>query len=196
MKAAAPGFSWRVRLLIRLVPSGQGRGRRSSTDKSLQDTTVSQNLGHRSAIDDSTRRTRAASTASQSVHDVERVAQGLVEPGPGELVEMPDRLIVEVNDRDGDDVVAADDACFRKAVLRSKQYLRSDSANGPCDRCARDGGEHVDRSVASEHADGSSTSRWSEIGPVDVVASYHAGVVSAASRRADSTSAGSAGWRE
>jgi len=140
-------------------------------------------------------RNRPLARPAQSVHDVERVAQGFVKTCPGELVEAPDRLVIEVDDRDGDDVVAVDDARFGKAVLGSEHYFRSDSTDRSSDRCARDRGEYIDRSVASEHADGSSTSRWSEIGPVDFVASYHAGVVSAASRRADWTSAGSAGWR-
>jgi hypothetical protein len=37
--------------------------------------------------------------------------------------------------------------------------------------------------------------RWAQVGPHDVAAGYHSGVVRAASRRADSTSDGSGGTR-
>jgi hypothetical protein len=53
----------------------------------------------------------------QSVHDVERVAQGLVESSSGDLVEVTDWFVVEVVASDRDDVVAADDARFGESLL-------------------------------------------------------------------------------
>ena len=52
-----------------------------------------------------------------SVHDVERVAQSLIESSSGDLVELTDRFVIEVAEWDGDDVVAADDAHLGKSVL-------------------------------------------------------------------------------
>jgi hypothetical protein len=140
-------------------------------------------------------RARNPSPQPGSIRDVQRVAQGLIESSSGGLVEVADRFVVEVVERDGDDVVAADDTRLGKSVLAAELDFRSDTSNGAGDRCAGDCGEHFDRRVAGQQADGPTTSGRSEIGPVDVVASYHAGAVSAASRLADRTSAGSAGCR-
>ena len=41
----------------------------------------------------------------------------MIESSTGHLVEMADRFIVEVIERDGDDVVAADDTRLGKSVL-------------------------------------------------------------------------------
>ena len=46
----------------------------------------------------------------------------------------------------------------------------------------------TEMAASREHADGATPGGGSEVGPVDVVASYHVGAVSAASRRADWTS--------
>ena len=120
-----------------------------------------------------------------SVHDVQRVAQGLIESSSRDFIEVANRFVVEVVERDGDDVVAADDTRLGKAVLGAELDFRPDTANGACDRCTGDCGENLDRRVAGQHADRPTTSGRSEIGPVDVVASYHAGAVSAASLLAD-----------
>ena len=126
-------------------------------------------------------------TATQpgSVHDVQRIPQGLINSRSRELVEVADWFVVEVVDRDGDDVVAADDTHLGKSVLGAELDVRSDAPNGARDRCTRDCREHLDRRVAGQHADRATTGGRSEIGPEDVVASYHAGAVSAASRLAD-----------
>ena len=52
-------------------------------------------------------------------------------------------------------------------------------------------GEHLDRGIPREHADGPTVGRWSEVGPDDVAAGYHSGAVRAARRLALATSAGS-----
>lgn len=57
------------------------------------------------------------------IHDVERVAQGLIESSPGDLVELTDGFVIEIDEWHGDDVVAADDADLRKSVLRSELHL-------------------------------------------------------------------------
>jgi hypothetical protein len=41
----------------------------------------------------------------------------LIESGSGDLVEVADRFVVEIVERDRDDVVAADDAHFGESVL-------------------------------------------------------------------------------
>lgn len=130
-----------------------------------------------------------------SVHDVERVAQGLIESGPRDFVEMADGLGVEIVEPDRDEAVAVDDACLGEAVLGAELYFGSDSTDGASDRRAGDRRQHRDRAVAGEHAHGPASGGRTEVGPVDVVAGYHAGAVSPASRRADRSSAGSAGCR-
>lgn len=52
-----------------------------------------------------------------SVHDVQRVAQGLIESSSGDLIEAANRFVVEVVERDADHVVAADDTRLGKSVL-------------------------------------------------------------------------------
>ncbi len=133
--------------------------------------------------------------ADSSIHDVEGVPQRLVEQGTSDVVKTTDGLIIQIDDGDRDDVVATDDTRFGKAVLGTKFYFRSDAANRSRDGSARDRCEHFDCCVACEHADRTAASGRSEVCPVDVVAGYHAGAVFAASRRADSTRAGSAGCR-
>jgi hypothetical protein len=136
---------------------------------------------------------KTCGSARRSVHAVERVAQGFVETSPRDLVEVADGLAVEISERDRDDVVAADGARFREAIPDAEFHFGSDSTNCPCDGRTGDGGEYSDRSVPGEHADRAAARGRSEIGPVDVVAGYHAGAVLAASLRADWTTAGSAG---
>lgn len=53
----------------------------------------------------------------RSVHDVERVAQRLVEPGPCDVVKTTYGLVVEIVEGNRDDVVATDDTRFGEAVL-------------------------------------------------------------------------------
>ncbi len=52
-----------------------------------------------------------------SVHDVERVSQGLIESSSRGFVKVPNRFAVEIVDWDRDDVVAVDDARFGESVL-------------------------------------------------------------------------------
>lgn len=53
----------------------------------------------------------------RSVHDVERVAQRLVEPGACDVVKTTYGLVVEIVEGNRDDVVATDDTRFGEAVL-------------------------------------------------------------------------------
>ncbi len=129
--------------------------------------------------------TSEIATLRGSVQDVQRVTQGLIESSSGDLIEVADRLVVEVVEWDGDDVVAADDTGLGKSVLGAELDFRSNTSNGAGDRCTVDCGENLDCRVASQHTDRATTGRRTEIGPVNVVASYHAGVVSAVSRLAD-----------
>jgi len=62
-------------------------------------------------------------TSCGSVHDVERVAQRLVESCTSDLVEVANRFVVQVVERDRDDVVAADDARLWQAVLGTELDL-------------------------------------------------------------------------
>ena len=130
-----------------------------------------------------------------SIDDVERVPKCLVERGSRDLVEATHGLILEGIDGNGDDVVAADDARHRKAVIEPDLDFRVDAADSAGDRRARDGAEDTDRGVSGEDTHWAAPGRGPEVRPEDVVAGYHAGVVWAASCRADWISAGSSGWR-
>lgn len=128
-----------------------------------------------------------------SVDDVQRKPQSDVECCPCDLIEATDWFIVEIFDRHGDDVVATDDAAFRQSLLGTDLDLGTNSTDRPGDRCARDRAQHCDGGITGENADGAASGGSPEVGPDDVVASYHAGAVRAARRRADCTSAGSGG---
>ena len=58
-----------------------------------------------------------------SVHDVEGVAQGLIQSSSRVLVELTDGFAIEVVEWDRDDVVAADDARLREPVLGTELDL-------------------------------------------------------------------------
>jgi hypothetical protein len=105
------------------------------------------------------------------------------------------RTGVEIIDGDGEHVVARDDTSLRKSFFAADFDFRPDPANRSGDRGAGHGGEHSDRSITSENAHRSSSSRLAKVRPKNVVPSYHAGAVFAANRRADWTSAASGGWR-
>jgi hypothetical protein len=111
------------------------------------------------------------------VDDVERVAQCVVETSASEFVEVADGLVVEGVERDGDDVVAADDARFGQAVFWTELDFGSDSTDGARDGCTGHRGQDSDGGISGQHAHGPATCRRTEVGPKDVVASYHAGVV-------------------
>lgn len=112
-----------------------------------------------------------------SVLDVEGVAQRPVEVSARLDVEVADSIVVEERDWNRDHVVATDHAGLRQAFGRSNLHLGSDTANSPGDRCARDGGQHGERGITSQHANRSPTCRRTEIGPYDVAAGYHSGTV-------------------
>ena len=59
----------------------------------------------------------------RSVHDVECVAEGLIESSSGDLVEVADRFVIEIDLRHGDHVVAADDTRLGKSVLGSEFHF-------------------------------------------------------------------------
>jgi hypothetical protein len=89
--------------------------------------------------------------------------------------------------------VAADDALIGKAMSGSEFNLRTDATDRSGDRGARDRGEDGDRCVSGEDTDGSPARWWPQVRPYDVTALYHSGAVSAASREAAETIAGSWG---
>lgn len=128
-----------------------------------------------------------------SVLDVEGVPQSLVQVGPAFEVKMTDWFGVEERDGNGDQVVAADDALIGKALCQSNFNLRTDTTDRSGDRRAGDRAQDGDRGVSREHADGSPPGWWSQISPYDVPPRYHSGAVSAASREAADTMAGSWG---
>ena len=111
------------------------------------------------------------------IDDVERVAQCRVETSAHEFVEVADRLVVEGDERDGDDVVATDDARFGQAVFCTEFDFGSDSTDGACDGRTSHRGQDSDGGISGQHAHRAATCRRTEVGPEDVVASYHAGVV-------------------
>jgi len=129
----------------------------------------------------------------RSVLDVEGVAEGLVEPDPAVDVELPNGFRVEKYGGNRDQVVAADDALIRKALVRPDLNFRADTTHSSRDGCTRDRGEDNDRGVTGEDADGPPPGGWSQVGPYDVAPLYHSGAVSEASREAAETMAGSCG---
>ena len=139
--------------------------------------------------------TAARAAVGASVNDVEGVSQRPVELGARDLIEMSDGMIIKVFKRNGQHVVAIDRPRFREPFVDTNLDLGTDSSNRSSDRRARDRGQHSDRRIASEHANGASTRRRAKVSPEDVVARYHAGAVRAASRAADRLSAASAGCR-
>lgn len=125
--------------------------------------------------------------------DVKGVPKSTIELGSLHLVEMTGRRGIQNALRHREEVVAADHAGLRQPLLRANLDLRADPPNRPRDgrasHCAQDG----DGGVAGQDADGTPTGRRTQVSPEDVAASYHAGAVSAASRRAASTRSGSWG---
>ena len=128
-----------------------------------------------------------------SVDDVDRKSKRSVEFGSCDLVEVPNGLGIEILDRHRDHVVAGDDAALGQSLLCPDLDFGADTSDGSRDRGARDRAQHSDGCVTSEDADRATSCGCTEINPEDVVACYHAGAVSAASRRADWMSAGSGG---
>jgi hypothetical protein len=128
-----------------------------------------------------------------SVLDIEGVAQGLVEPDPGVEVEVADWFWVEERDGDGDQVVAADDALIGKALGWADFNLGTDTADRSSDGRAGDRAEDGDRRVPGEDTNGPPARGWPQVRPYDVAALYHSGAMSAASREAAETIAGSWG---
>jgi hypothetical protein len=78
-----------------------------------------------------------------------------------------------------------------QALGRPKFDLRTDAPDRSGDRRARDRGEDGDRGIPGEDTDGPSPRWWPQVCPYDVAALYHSGAVSAASRDAAETIAGS-----
>jgi hypothetical protein len=134
-------------------------------------------------------------TGRRSVFDIEGIADRLVESDPAVEVEMSDRFGVEQGHRDGDQVVAADDASFGQPFCSPYLDFRANTPDCAGDRSAGDRCEDFDCSVPSKHADWSPSRWWPQISPNDVAAGYHSGAVWAASREAAVTMAGSWGSR-
>jgi hypothetical protein len=117
----------------------------------------------------------------------------LVELDPALDVEVANWVWVEQRGRDGDEVVAADDALIGKTLGQPDFNLGSDASDRSGGGRAGDRGEDGDRCVSGEHAERSSPGWWSQVGPHHVAAFYHSGAVSGASRAAAETIAGSWG---
>lgn len=128
-----------------------------------------------------------------SVLNVEGVAKRLVKLDSGFEIELTDGFCINKRDGDRYQVVAADDAAIGKAHGLSDLDLGADTANRSGDRRAGDGGENGDGSITGQDTDGPPPRWWSQVGPEDVAAFYHSGAVSAASREAAETIAGSWG---
>ncbi len=125
--------------------------------------------------------------AACSVEDVQRVAESAIEMRSGEPVQMPHWLTVESSLLDRDQAVAVDYCRSWQAVSRSNLNLRSDPADGRCDRSACHPLEYRDGSVPGKNVYRSPTGRGPQIGPEDVLSGCHCGTVSAA-RRCDASS--------
>ncbi len=102
---------------------------------------------------------------------------------------------VEVGKGKRKNVVATDHAGLWQAFVRANFDFGADTANRSCYRSASDRTEYRNCGVTGEDTDGTSTGWIAKICPKNVIASYHAGAVFAASRAADLSSAASGGWR-
>jgi hypothetical protein len=137
----------------------------------------------------------ATGQAAGSVADVEGVAQRTVELSALDLDEPSDRPRVEHSLRDGEEVVAGDDAGLGQAFFGADLDLGTYVSDRAGDRCAGDRAQHRDGCVSGQDAHRPATCRRPEVSPIELAAGYHSGAVSDASRLAASTNAGSCGWR-
>ncbi len=69
----------------------------------------------------------------REIDDVERVTRGFVEASVPGFIEVADGLVVQIFERDHDDVVAADDARLGQTVLDAEFHLGTNSTDGACD---------------------------------------------------------------
>ena len=130
---------------------------------------------------------------ASSINDIEGVSERSIKLRAFGFVKVPHGAIVEIFERHGEHVVATDYAPFRESFVTAELDLGPDTSNCPGYRRTGDSGQYRYRRIASQHTNGSSTGWLAEVGPYDVVASYHAGDVRAASRPADRTRAASGG---
>lgn len=81
-------------------------------------------------------------------------------------------------------------------LLGSDLDFGANPVDGSRDRGTGQGSEHADGCIPRQDTYRTSSGRRTERCPDYVVASYHSGAVSPASREAVSTNSGSCGWRE
>jgi hypothetical protein len=130
-----------------------------------------------------------------SVADVQGIPQRPIQRSTTHLIQPADRRWIQDRLRDREQVVAADHTDLGQALLGAHLHLRANPPDRPGYRRTRHRLEHRDRRVPGQHAYRPPTSRWPEVGPVQLPARYHPGAFSAASRAATVTIAGSCGVR-
>jgi hypothetical protein len=130
---------------------------------------------------------------ADSVLNIERVAQRVVQLGTFSKAEMADPAAGEHADRQCHDVVARDHTYFGESFFRSNFDLRANPANCSRNRSAGQRRENLNGSVSCQHAHRTPASGASQIGPDDVAPGYQFEIVSVASRAATSTMIGSCG---
>ena len=128
-----------------------------------------------------------------SVLNIERVAQRVVQLGTSSKAEMADPAAGEHAYRQRHDVVASDHTYFGESFFRANFDLRANPANCSRNRSAGHGRENLNGSVSSQHAHGTPASGASQIDPENVASGYQFGIVAVASRAATSTMIGSCG---
>jgi hypothetical protein len=138
-------------------------------------------------------RPRPQTPVTSSILDIEGVAQSLVKLDPGVEVKVASWFRVEECGGNGDQVVATDDALIGQALGGPDFDLGTDATDRSGDRRAGDRREDGDRGVPGEDTDGPPPRWCPQVRPDDVAALYHSGTVSAASREAAETIAGSWG---
>lgn len=129
-----------------------------------------------------------------SVDDVECVAQGPIQLDPGHRVELSHGTVIEISFRDSDDVVAVDRTHRWEPVGLSNFDFGGDPTERAANRSTGHRVEERDSSIPGQDTDRAATCRWTQVGPNDVIAGYHSGAVSAASRLDASSSRGSGGY--
>ncbi len=112
----------------------------------------------------------------------------MIKASPPHLIESANWLSVKHTLGDCEDAVAVDDTGLSKSLGLTDLDFGPDASDGAGKGGTGHRREYGDCRVSGQDANGSPTSRGTEVSPVDLAPHYHSGAVSAARRRAASMS--------
>lgn len=139
--------------------------------------------------------TREVKRLSDSVLNVECVAKCSVERRALFIAEVPDWFLCQGGLGYRHNVVAIDDADFGQPFVSPYFDLGANPSNGSSDGRAGYRSQHANGRVTCQDADWATAGWRTQIGPHHIASTHHSGDVSAASRAAAETMAGSCGVR-